>query len=282
MRSFITFIGALGLCHGRPSVDVPIASLVRNVQPYVIGGSNANQGEFPWQLSQQRNSGTWSHSCGASLLSASYGLSASHCVDGVSPSNIRVIAGLWDRSDTTGTQTVNVDGYTMHENYGSGLPSYSNDIAILIFSTQINIGENVQAATLPANNNNDFAGTTCQISGWGRTDATNTLPTILQKSSIPVITTAQCSSAMSGVGGANIWENHICVQDPQGNTGACNGDSGGPLNCPGVVAGVASWVVSSGLGACLTDYPSVYTRTSTYLDWIASNTPQTTPPTEWA
>ena len=54
------------------------------------------------------------------------------------------------------------------------------------------------------------------------------------------------------------------------------GDSGGPLNCPDGgtrVAGVTSWGVSSGTGNCLQTYPSVYTRTSAYLGWIAANTP---------
>lgn len=54
------------------------------------------------------------------------------------------------------------------------------------------------------------------------------------------------------------------------------GDSGGPLNCPDgtggyYVAGVTSWGISNPLGNCLQTYPSVYTRTSAYLDWIASN-----------
>jgi secreted trypsin-like serine protease len=269
MRSIIAFLAALSLCQARPAVDVPGASFVRSVQPYVIGGSNASPGEFPWQLSQTRGG---SHSCGASLLNSRYGLSASHCVDGALPSSMTIIAGLWARNDLSGTQTVDVDGYTMHAEYNAGLPTYSNDIAILNFASLIIIGGNIQIATLPSNNNNDYAGTTCQISGWGLTDGTNTLPLILQKTSIPVITTAQCSSAMSGVGGANIWENHICVQDPAGNTGACNGDSGGPLNCPGVVVGVTSWVVSGG-GNCLPSYPSVYTRISAYLGWILANTP---------
>jgi secreted trypsin-like serine protease len=270
MRSFIAFLAALSLCQARPSVDVPGASFVRSVQPYVIGGSDASPGEFPWQLSQTRGG---SHSCGATLLDTNYGLTASHCVDGALPSSIQVIAGLWDRRDLSGTQTVDVASYTVHENYGAGTAAYSNDIAILNFASPITYTENIQPATLPPNNNNDYAGTICEITGWGRTDSSNTLPNILQKTPVVVITTAECSNAMSGVGGANIWDNHICVQDPSGNTGACNGDSGGPLNCPGAVAGVASWVVSSGTGNCLTDYPSVYTRTSAYLSWISSNTP---------
>lgn len=45
----------------------------------VIGGTDASPGEFPWQLSQTRGG---SHSCGASLLSSNYALSAGSCVDG--------------------------------------------------------------------------------------------------------------------------------------------------------------------------------------------------------
>jgi len=55
------------------------------------------------------------------------------------------------------------------------------------------------------------------------------------------------------------------------------GDSGGPLNCPDggvtVVAGIISWGISSGAGNCVLTYPSVCTRTSAYLDWIAANAP---------
>jgi secreted trypsin-like serine protease len=58
------------------------------------------------------------------------------------------------------------------------------------------------------------------------------------------------------------------------------GDVGGPLNCnyPAavdprrVVFGVSSWYIVIG-GACVPSYPSVFTRTAAYLDWIATNTP---------
>nr|ABD76397.1 fibrinolytic protease 1 [Eisenia fetida] len=238
-------------------------------EQYIIGGSNASPGEFPWQLSQTRGG---SHSCGASLLNALNGLSASHCVDGAAPGTITVIAGLHDRSGTPGSQEVDITGYTMHENYNQGTNTYANDIAILHFASAINIGGNVQAALLPANNNNDYSDLTCVISGWGRTGSSNVLPDTLQKASIQVIGTTQCQSLMGSIG--NIWDNHICLYDNANNVGSCNGDSGGPLNCPDGgtrVAGVTSWGVSSGAGNCLQTYPSVYTRTSAYLSWIANN-----------
>lgn len=239
----------------------------------VIGGQDATRGEFPWQLSQQRLGTTWSHSCGASLLASTKALSAAHCVDGASTNVLRVIAGLHVRSDTSGTQTSNVARFVIHGSYDNGQASYANDIAILHLQTAITTGAYIQFATLPANNNNNFAGTTCVISGWGRDSSSNALPDTLQKGNMNVLTTAQCTANLNGVG--SVWDNHICVQSSSGNTGACNGDSGGPLNCPSgsstVVAGVTSWVVSNILGNCLPAYPSVYTRTSTYLTWIGDN-----------
>jgi len=163
----------------------------------------------------------------------------------------------------------------MHEQYNNGQASFANDIAILTLQTSISTaGSNVALATLPPNNNDQFTGANCVITGWGRTSASNTLPNILQQANITPLSTADCTTRIGRVG--TIWANHICVYDSTNQRGACNGDSGGPLNCPRTggyyVAGVTSWVVSSG-GACQVSYPSVYTRTSTYLSWIAANTP---------
>jgi pancreatic elastase II len=279
MRSVLVFFAALSLCQARPQrfTDGARPSFMMGGEQYIVGGTNASPGEFPWQLSQQRQSGdTWSHSCGASMLSENYALSAAHCVDGAPADSLRVVAGLHQQSDLTGTQIVNLSGYQLHEDYLAGLNTNSNDIAILNFATPVVIGGNVQPATLPADNSNDYNGLTCVISGWGRSDTSDILPDTLQKASIEVITTDQCQALVDDVTGARIWENHICLYDLLNNIGACNGDSGGPLNCPdGVtrVAGITSWGVSSSLGYCLQTYPSVYTRTSPYLEWIAANTP---------
>ena len=55
------------------------------------------------------------------------------------------------------------------------------------------------------------------------------------------------------------------------------GDSGGSLNCDDgngsyYVVGITSWGVNinvSGVVMCDVDFPSVFTRTSSYLEWIA-------------
>ena len=58
---------------------------------------------------------------------------------------------------------------SQHEQYNNQAASFANDIAILTLQTAINIGGNIAAAQLPPNNNDDFAGDNCVITGWGRT-----------------------------------------------------------------------------------------------------------------
>jgi len=279
MRSMLIVLLAMAsYCNARPRFDA-IARATLSSDSYIIGGVEATPGEFPWQLSQQRQGATWSHSCGASLLSNTRALSAAHCVDGASVSVLRVIAGLHARSDTSNAVTSNLASYKMHELYGSGPGTYPNDIAILTLATPIAAnGGTIQYADLPDDNTDQFEGRRCIISGWGRTSASSTLPDVLQKVDIGIISTAECNQRMAPVSGATATEGMVCLYDTSAGLGSCNGDSGGPLNCnyPAatdsrrVVFGVTSWGISGG-GSCLTSYPSVYTRTAAYLDWINAN-----------
>jgi len=243
------------------------------IYPYILGGTEASPGEFPWQLSQQRGGGgSWGHSCGASLLTSNSALSAAHCVDGATPDSIRIVAGLHSRSNENGAQASIANGYVMHADYNTGGWTFPNDIAI-IYHNAFGLGGNTALLTLPPDNNNQFVGVTCTLSGWGRTSASNDLPDNLQKVDIPVISTAECNSRVSGIGSCH--DSQIAVYSSSNAQGSCNGDSGGPMNCPlggSVVAGVTSWGISGG-GACLPSYPSVYTRTGYYLQWIRDNTP---------
>jgi len=272
MKVFVAVLALFVACsEAKPSRIHQIGSTThyQNVDSQIIGGQDVNYGQFPWQLSQQRNGG---HSCGASLLNSRYALSAAHCVDGADPNSMRVVAGLHARSNEAGTQSSIVQTYKMHEQYNTGGPTYANDIAILTFQTLINIGGNIQPANLPGDNGNSFAGQTCIITGWGRNSNTNNLPDVMQMAEIGVISSGDCNNWVGG-----IWDGHICVYDSANYRGACNGDSGGPINCPGgpiayLMTGVASFVFQSG-GNCLPNYPSVYTRVSYYLGWIYANTP---------
>ncbi|XP_041369701.1 plasma kallikrein-like [Gigantopelta aegis] len=83
---------------------------------------------------------------------------------------------------------------------------------------------------------------------------------------VEVIPNWLCSSMWRRVG-IHVLDAQVCVG--YGDTGACYGDSGGPLMCEVegryYVTGVMSWLVSncSAMG-----FPNVFTRVPSYLDWI--------------
>jgi hypothetical protein len=57
-----------------------------------------------------------------------------------------------------------------HKLYNVDEGTFPNDIAILTLATQIQAnGVDIQYASLPDNNDEQFIGHTCVISGWGRT-----------------------------------------------------------------------------------------------------------------
>lgn len=62
-----------------------------------------------------------------------------------------------------------------------------------------------------------------------------------------------------------IREGMLCAGYLEGGRDACSADSGGPLVCDGVQAGIVSW--GNGCGAPLN--PGVYTDVAYYQSWIS-------------
>ena len=51
---------------------------------YIVGGEVSEKGRWPWVLAMTRlrESGEYTHTCGAALLTPDWILTAAHCVDG--------------------------------------------------------------------------------------------------------------------------------------------------------------------------------------------------------
>jgi len=230
----------------------------------VIGGDVASDGMWPWQLSH-RNVG--SHTCGASLIRPTWALSAAHCVGG----NINgyvMIAGTNQRScPGNACEQRQVNLVVRHANFQNvGLLGFPNDISVIRWANPITDQPGkIQLATMATENNQ--VGRLCYISGWGRMSANGALPENLQQAKIDLLTTSECSTMWSPT---PVTDNQVCIYDRATQArGACNGDSGGPLVCQldsgsWELVGITSW----GRTGCSTDYASVYTRVSAYIDWI--------------
>jgi len=63
-------------------------------------------------------------------------------------------------------------------------------------------------------------------------------------------------------------ETMFCAGYMDGGKDACSGDSGSPLICVKENKPVFHGIVSWGFGCARKDFPGVYVRVSTYVDWI--------------
>ncbi|XP_062610356.1 polyserase-2-like [Saccostrea cucullata] len=271
----------ISTCSGSyPSVYTRVSSYLSWISNYlfpdglhrIVNGQEASPGEWPWQVSLQYRQFSFlqfSHICGGSLIRPNWVLTAAHCVDGMTSSNLRIEAGIDKVSENGATRSISRIIMLQHPQYSSSAAGYPNDIALLELSSSFTVGGDIQLATLPTNANEDFLSITdCYITGWGRTSGGGSTSDVLMEAQMRNIANTECATRWSSVNGAAIFDTHICPFEQ--NKSACNGDSGGPYVCKKngdyMLAGVTSW----GISTCDGTYPSVYTRVSKYLDWMAN------------
>lgn len=134
--------------------------------PRIVGGEDAEEGQFPHQVSL-RSRIYRQHFCGGSILTPRFILTAAHCTQSTNslPRNVYAVVGALRR--LKGGTIVELERITPHQQYNPKI--YKNDISLIRTSTEIIFSEFVQPIALPSDNlpvNGDFSVT---ISGWGRT-----------------------------------------------------------------------------------------------------------------
>ncbi|CAL8122248.1 unnamed protein product [Orchesella dallaii] len=232
----------------------------------VIGGRNARR-EIKYQLRLTVTKANGNKNfCGAALVSmkgVQFGITAAHCVDTVSPSYARIIAGDYSLYYYANEQYRTPSKLVMHELYNRD--SLANDIALLFYTTPFKTNSYVGTIRLPEYLWDIPA--YVQISGWGSTAVgTNPIyPDILQVAELYSLR-PNCDMFR---GWGVTWK-QICLL--QSGVGSCIGDSGGPVvarnttNDIKYLVGISSY----GSGDCSSSTPSVLTRVSAYIDWIES------------
>lgn len=76
-----------------------------------------------------------------------------------------------------------------------------------------------------------------------------------------------CQSRMTGDFSQLITNETLCAYSNERGRGMCYGDSGGPLVADNRLIGLVSWCVSYAEGR-----PDVFTRISSYVEWINEHT----------
>jgi trypsin len=250
----------------------------------IVGGTNANISEFPWQISFQTKSGF--HFCGGSILNSRYILTAQHCVAGesagevTSPATVRVAAGSSKLSTMASTgQIRSVEDVIPIPGFIT--PEVGKDIALLRLSTALTFNTNVQqiaiATAADASAGLTDPGDIATVTGWGSLSSGGSSPDTLQKVNVPIVSQAAASAAYPpGVTADQIGAGDLV----NGGEDSCQGDSGGPLVVTKGTGKILAGVVSYGQGCALAQFPGMYARVSesvlgSFINKIASTTPTT-------
>ncbi|KAM6435541.1 chymotrypsin-C-like [Liasis olivaceus] len=233
----------------------------------VVGGEDARPHSWPWQVSLQYNkNGAWAHTCGGTLIDASWVLTAAHCIS--SKRTYRVLLGNQKlKEEEAGEVAVAVEKAIVHEKWNSLL--IINDIALLKLARPVQFSDTIQPSCLPAAGTllpQDFP---CYITGWGRLWTNGPIADTLQQALLPVVDRATCTQ--KDWWGSMVKPDMVCAGG-DGVISGCNGDSGGPLNCRSGSVWQVHGIVSFGsaLGCNTAKKPTVFTRVSAYIPWITA------------
>ena len=252
--------------------DKPVPLEPIDATSKILGGVQAAEGAWPWiaALLYANDSNVYSAQfCSGVLIDKSWVLTAAHCVQGMSATEIQVAVGAYDLTKFTGSRTP-VKSIRIHPQFSS--TSLYNDIALV----ELSVPSAIQPITLFSGESVDntppsLLGKLVTVLGWGVADSTTSwyYPEILRQVSLPVVADSTCNDIYINP----VLPSQFCSGYWEGKD-ACEGDSGGPA----VVQVDGHWVhagiVSAGV-SCQEYFGwyGKYTRTSAYLSFIRQYAP---------
>jgi trypsin len=254
----------------------------------IIGGTPAQVGTFPSLAYVVDFQGAVAYQCTGTVIAPSLILTAGHCAENMqtgvpfSPSGYRVVIGAVEPL-VPGLSVSTVLGVIVYPRFARKVDD--GDAALLVLSTPTTAPPVTLAGA--SITKHLAAGAPATIVGWGRTAyEQNALTEHLQSAGTAVQPGKWCRRNAPPF----FARSEICtISPPSYSTGACNGDSGGPLLLAGptgepVEVGVADHVYEK----CSTRRPSVFASVGAISSWIqtwvaayklAPTPPNPSPPT---
>jgi endopeptidase E len=249
-----------------------VPAIKPDISSNIIGGKAAVPYSWPWQISmtRKRNETYRSHTCGGSVISKQWILSAAHCVyDDRNLDTYRIKLGVnnQNKDDEQGEKVLKISEIHVHPKFDTDDPAGGYDISLLKLAEPIEFTDHISPVCLPTKQDEALPQVDAAVlTGWGRDKAGGRndpipLPDLLQQVSLPLLSKQRCNSLV-GTNDGRL----VCLGGVVGKS-VCFGDSGGPAvvqeNGQWKQIGTASFVTN---GQCR-GY-SVYSAVSPGVDFI--------------
>ncbi|CAO1363876.1 unnamed protein product [Diamesa serratosioi] len=246
------------------SVDSPIFG------GRMVGGMKADISDHPHHVLLILTDSIGNNSyCGGAIINANWILSAAHCT--FNQKFITVVAGMSDASklyDVWIFRNISTRNFVSHKEFE--LKTFKNDISLVRLEIPLPSTKTISVISLPSVDfdNESMVGKKVTLSGFGRfADADPFLSTILKSETFLIIDLNECKKVFFK---NSVTDAQLCVK-AELTSSPCMGDSGGGLvlnEKKPILVGI----VSFGATVCQGGYPVVFTKVSSYLNWIAEIT----------